>query len=112
MGCALWRQAGSGPAATYLFLLRQKKVSQKKATASLAPSGCPIVQYKKWEMAETRCAQTAAISNPFSVPHNRRGSKRMKIKDNINNNDNQILKCGKELTPQNWLAWFGCWGCF
>jgi hypothetical protein len=84
---------------TFLCFAKEK-VSKRKATASLAPSGCPIVRYKKWEMNETRCAQTTFISDPFSVPHNRRGSERLKVKDNskFKNNGNQILQICIELT--------------
>jgi len=59
------------------------------------------VQYKKWEMAETRYAQTTAISDPFSVPHNRRGSKRMKVKNNSNSNSNQVLPLQKNFIFQS-----------
>ena len=63
------------------------------------------MRHKKWEMAETRYAQTTAISDPFSVPHNRRGSKRLKVKDNSNdnvkNNGNQILQFLKKLALES-----------
>jgi hypothetical protein len=71
------------------FFASPKKVSKKRRPQA-SPFGFPIVQYKKWEMAETRYARTTAISDPFSVPHNRRGSKRLKVK--VKNNDNQILQ--------------------
>ncbi|MES2046808.1 MAG: hypothetical protein V4447_00290, partial [Pseudomonadota bacterium] len=35
------------------------------------PFGFPSVQSKKWEMNETRFAQTTFISDPFSAPHKR-----------------------------------------
>jgi hypothetical protein len=50
-------------------------VSKRKATADL-PFGCPFMHYKKWEMNETRFAQTAFISDPFSAAHKRLRLKR------------------------------------
>src|SRR5438876_542816 len=47
-------QAGGGPAATYFSLLRQRKVSKRKATAQPLPFGFPFAHRKKWEMSETR----------------------------------------------------------
>ncbi|MES2073218.1 MAG: hypothetical protein V4488_22890, partial [Pseudomonadota bacterium] len=35
------------------------------------------------------------VSDPFSVPHNRRSSKRLKINGNVKNNGDQILQYGK-----------------
>ena len=45
-------------------------VSKRKATADL-PFGYPFMCCKKWEMNETRYAQTTFISNPFSAAHKR-----------------------------------------
>jgi hypothetical protein len=53
--------AGGGPAATFFSCLAKKR-RQKKATARLAPAGYPFVHHKKWEMGETRYAQTTPIS--------------------------------------------------
>ncbi|WP_170133514.1 hypothetical protein [Undibacterium pigrum] len=64
-------QAGGRPAATHLFV-SPKKVGQKGDPGVAAPAGFPFVQYKKWETPETRCAQTRAFLNPFSVLHKRR----------------------------------------
>jgi hypothetical protein len=59
----------------------KKIVSKKKATADL-PFGClryasaQFVHHKKWEISETRYAQTADISDPFSVTHKLRRPER------------------------------------
>jgi len=42
------------------------------------------VRYKKWEMNETRCAQTTFISDPFFAKHKMLRPERMKIKSNLN----------------------------
>ena len=54
-------QAGSGPAASYLFCFA-KKGNPKKATTLPLAFGFPIVRVKKWESLETRFAQTARLS--------------------------------------------------
>jgi hypothetical protein len=41
-------------------LLRQKRYA-KKGDAKSLPCGFPPVQVKKWEMKQTRCAQTASF---------------------------------------------------
>jgi hypothetical protein len=71
--------------ATYLFCFA--KISrQQKATADL-PFGClrfasaQFVPRKKWEMNETRCAQTTFISDPFSARHKLQSPQR-KVKTN------------------------------
>ncbi|PXX42405.1 hypothetical protein DFR42_10563 [Undibacterium pigrum] len=89
---------GLGPAAEILSLRRQSKYSKKGDPGVAAPSGYPFMQYKKWEMPETRSPcrahnrlqaiavsqakcmhfetpatpQTRAFLDPFSVLHKRR----------------------------------------
>ena len=57
--------------ATHLFLLRQNKVSQKKATRSLGPCAslrAPCGARFKRGHAQTRCAQTSACPDPLEAP--------------------------------------------
>jgi hypothetical protein len=54
---------------TFLCFAKER-VSKRKATADL-PFGFPFMCCKKWEMSETRCAQTSDISDPFSAAHKR-----------------------------------------
>jgi hypothetical protein len=43
------------------FFASPKKVAQKRRRKVAVPAGCPIVQDVKWEMKQTRCAQTASL---------------------------------------------------
>ena len=80
---------GGGPTASYLFCFA-KKGNPKKATTLPLAFGFPIVQDKKWESLETRCAQTQGFLYPFSVPHNWQCQKwmKVKVKNNIKSNGN------------------------
>jgi hypothetical protein len=51
---------GGSPVATS-FLCLAKETEAKKGDAKSLPCGCPIVQLVKWEMKQTRCAQTASL---------------------------------------------------
>jgi hypothetical protein len=48
------------------FFASPKKVTQKRRRKVAVPAGCPIVQVVKWEMKQTRCAQTASLLIHFS----------------------------------------------
>jgi len=60
---------GFGPAAEILSLRRQRKNSKKGDPGVAAPKGVPICAVQKMGRSETRSAQTAALLDPFSVPH-------------------------------------------
>jgi hypothetical protein len=47
------------------FLVSPRKVSQRRRPQAAAPSEFPAMRRKKWEVNETRCAQTAFTS--FSI---------------------------------------------
>ncbi len=82
---------GLGPAAEILSLRRQRKNSKKGDPGVAAPTGCPFVQYKKWESPKTRYAQTSAFLFPFSVLHKWRlhmGTTKIKNNFNFKNNSN------------------------
>jgi len=49
------------------------------------------VHHKKWESVETRYAQTATLSYPFSVKHKLHRLKRGQVKNKVKNNDLQLL---------------------
>jgi hypothetical protein len=51
---------GGSPVATS-FLCFAKETEAKKGDAKSLPCGCPIMQDVKWEMKQTRCAQTASL---------------------------------------------------
>jgi len=76
-------------------LLRQRKSKQKKGDRKPRPYGVPdCAAQKMGNERNSPSAQTTFISDPFSVPHNRRGSERLKVKDNgkFKKNGNQILQ--------------------
>jgi len=50
------------------------------------------MHYKKWEMNETRYAQTTFISDPFSVKHKMLRPERGYVNGNFNNNPNTQIK--------------------
>ena len=98
-------QAGSGPAASYLFCFA-KKGNPKKATTLPLAFGFPIVQVKKWESLEMglrnvrlqantvpqakrmrlefpATPQTQGFLYPFSALHNWQCQKWMKVKSKI-----------------------------
>jgi hypothetical protein len=45
----------------HTFFASPKKVCQKRRRKVAVPAGYPIVQVVKWEMKQTRCAQTASL---------------------------------------------------
>ena len=70
--------AGDRPAATHFSLLRQRKVSKRKATRSLGPlrfaTGQPALPVKNGgprKLASLRCAQTARGPDPVFPDHHR-----------------------------------------
>ncbi|MES2106183.1 MAG: hypothetical protein V4634_19345 [Pseudomonadota bacterium] len=104
-------QAGGGPAATYLFCFA-KKGKPKKATADLPPvmalAPSHFVHPKKWEMNETRCAQTTFISDPFSVTHKMLRPERMKVKNNYHCNTSAELNFRSRFLLAQ-LAYYASW---
>jgi len=76
---------------TFLCFAKER-VSKRKATTLPLAFGFPIVQDKKWESLETRCAQTQGFLFPFSVPHNWQCQKWMKVKSNIKSNIKNKVK--------------------
>jgi hypothetical protein len=56
------------------FFGSPKKVGKENDRTSAAPSGCPFMQVKKWEIPTTRFAseaQTRVFLYPFFAPHKR-----------------------------------------
>jgi len=75
----------------YFLLLRQNKVSKEKATeASLPLTGFPLLQVKKWEIPETRFAETRVFLHPFSASHQRHRHIGIRRQNQLQSNCNVI----------------------
>jgi hypothetical protein len=92
---------------TFLCFAKEE-VSKRKATADL-PFGClrfasaQFMHHKKWEISETRFAQTTDISNPFSVTHKLLRPER-NSSSKATSNSTQIHDTAMILASR--LAWF------
>jgi hypothetical protein len=64
--------------------LRRQEKEAKEGDAKSLPCGYPPVQVKKWEMKQTRYAQTSFIPYPFSAMHKRqRHMRKAKINTSV-----------------------------
>jgi hypothetical protein len=67
---------------------KPKKGDRRLARWVMAQTPSHFAHPKKWEMNETRYAQTTFISDPFSVKHKMLRPERINVKNNINTNIN------------------------
>jgi len=104
VAATLWWLAGGGPAATHFSLLRQRKVSKRKAAASRCPSGsrcCGAKIGKRNELAALR-----HVSFLIRFRHRNSGSVpsgfHVKIKSNFNGKFKRHFNVKTTTTSLQW----------